>query len=261
MEQHFADDLADGLVYDIEFGEDATEDVVATRNIHDDILQVKQTDIPKKRKQVSELKDRKRAKMEEDTRRKKNISKEEPGVIADYLNDKVRRTNSDLSALELAEKYFTKQDVRSTADFDKERTLSNLEEFINGRFKNMLNPKSSETEKKYIAVVSSSAIRACDVHRATKNLKNSSLKLIAKNKLSADVEVVNSSSSRILCATPARLIKVLSEESCSVKLEEIKIIIVDNSYLDKKQQNIWDMPGNLQPLKRLTSFGAKLYFY
>ena len=132
---------------------------------------------------------------------------ENPEIIAEFINNKIRRKNPNLSALELTELYFNKSEIRSTSDFKDTRNLDNLSKYINSRFKNML-PKGvkktrrkttriikgekgdddsnkdaeseNKEERKFIAIVSMSAIRACDIHRATKDLVGSSLKLINK---------------------------------------------------------------------------------
>lgn len=168
------------------------------------------------------------------------------------------------------------------------RTLDNLSKFINGRFGNMLpsstpgkkntknkknkkgkekvdtgneNGKAPQDERKFIAIMSMSAIRACDVHRALREIPGSSLKLINKNKLHVDLKLVQSTWSRVLCCTPGRLAKVLNAEELSLLKDEIKIVLLDNSYLDQKLQNIWHIPETTQVLKDLAESGAKIYLY
>ncbi|KAK6456780.1 uncharacterized protein RJT20DRAFT_1367 [Scheffersomyces xylosifermentans] len=243
----------------------------------------------KKRKaKSSKLQDKKRLKMEMDIEQKKNLSKESSTeVIADYINTKIRQKNGDLSALELSELYFNKSDIRSTAELiENERNLENLPKFIETRFKNMLPssskksknskknakgkpeiaPKSAHSttdseDRKFIAIISMSALRACDVHRATKDLPGSSLKVINKNKIEVDLKLLKTTTSRVLCCTPGRILKVLNNEESVLTKEEIKIVIVDNSYLDVKSQNIWDIKETTEALKALTKEGCKFYLY
>lgn len=228
--------------------------------------------------------------MEMDIAQKKNLSKESStDVIADFINNKISQKNPNLSTLELSELYFNKTNFRSTSEFDEEkRSLDNLTKFILGRFKNMLpshdkknkknknkknkkedkshdssnNDKDEAEERKFIAIVSMSALRACDIHRATREISGSSLKLINKNKLDVDLKLVKTTRSRILCCTPGRLLKVLNSEDLELNKDEIKIIIVDNSYLDQKQQNIWDIKETPEALSILTKEGgSKIYLY
>jgi len=258
------DDLDDGLEYEVDFSSDNEGNVVSDGELS--TAPKPSDDAPKKRKKNSSFQEKKRMKMELDMKKKKDLSLEEsPVVITEYLNEKIRKSLPDLSALELAEKYFDKSEIRSTSEFTEERTLENLPKFIETKFKNMLpsksNKKSGDSEKKFIAIVSMSAIRACDTHRATKDLGGSSLKLINKNKLQVDLKLVGKTNSRVLCCTPGRLLKVLNSDELPLTRDQLKIIIVDNSYLDVKQQNIWDIQESTELLKDLTKSGSKLYLY
>lgn len=299
-----ADDLDDGLAYELESLPDSQAgDAVAASDDagyelgdeEGDELQKPSTNATKtdrKRPAAStKFQEKKKMKMQIDTDRKKNVSLETSvDAIADYINEGLRKRNSDLSALELAEKYFKKTDFRSTSEFTSPRTLDNLSKFILGRFKNMLptstpgkkntnknskkkNKNKKETkaegegllqpegERKFIAILSMSALRACDVHRALNEVPGSSLKLINKNKIDVDLKLVKSTWSRVLCCTPGRLQKVLEAEDLPLKKEEIKIVIVDNSHLDQKMQNVFNINETCPTLKMLTSSGAKIYMY
>lgn len=293
------DDLDDGLEYNVEFssGEEINPDseLEDDNNASDEESKKAKTESEanngKKRKaKTSKLQEKKKVKMEMDIAQKKNLSKESStDVIADFINNKISQKNPNLSTLELSELYFNKTDFRSTSEFDEEkRSLDNLTKFIIGRFKNMLpshdkknkknknkknkkedkshdssnNDKDEAEERKFIAIVSMSALRACDIHRATREISGSSLKLINKNKLDVDLKLVKTTRSRILCCTPGRLLKVLNSEDLELNKDEIKIIIVDNSYLDQKQQNIWDIKETPEALSILTKEGgSKIYLY
>lgn len=300
-----ADDLDDGLVYDMESYEGADDgetgnfedglesgdEVSDEVNTNAKVETVKPQQNGRKRQATSsKFQEKKKIKMQIDVDRKKGISTESSvDSIADYINEQLRRKNPDLSALELAELYFKKTDFRSTSEFTEPRTLENLSKYIIGRFKNMLptstpgkknsnkdkkkekkNKKDSnnteslkqpEGERKFIAILSMSALRACDVHRSLNEIPGSSLKLINKNKIDVDLKLVKSTWSRVLCCTPGRLQKVLDTEDLPLKKEEIKIVIVDNSYLDQKMQNVFNINETSSCLKELTSNGAKIYMY
>ncbi|KAK6200084.1 U3-containing 90S pre-ribosomal complex subunit-domain containing protein [Scheffersomyces amazonensis] len=294
-----ADDLDDGLSYDVEFsepeGNDASNSEFENNDESDNEVTASTTttttdevsnepESKKRKKTTNKLQEKKRLKVEMDIHQKKNLSLESDAqVITDYINNKILRKNSDLSALELSELYFKKSDIRSSSEFSDKRNLDGLSKFITGRFSNMLpesskkkNKKSknknknknknnetsvSNEERKFIAIVSMSAIRACDIHRATKDLSGSSLKVINKNKIEVDLKLLKTTNSRILCCTPGRLLKVLNNEDKAIKQEEIKVIIVDNSYLDVKSQNIWDIKETTDALKELTNSGSKIYLY
>lgn len=284
------DDLDDGLEYQVEFSDGET--VAVDDNTHNNADSsdetekvVKQLTASKKRKAApkSKLQEKKKMKMEMDINQKKNLSLElSPEAIADFVNTRIRRKNPDLSALELSEKYLDKTVFRASGDFKEERTLPNFAGYITAKFKNMLPGGESKKSKKaknaaaqagtaaavdanadrkFIAVLSMSALRACDVHRLTRDLGGSSLKLINKNKIDVDLKLVKSTRSRVLCCTPGRLAKVLAAEDAELSADEIKIIILDNTYLDQKCQNVWDINETLDVLKTLTDAGGKVYLY
>lgn len=273
------DDLDDGLDYAVDFS--ASEDEATPQDEQKETVD----ELPGKKRKApsSKLQDKKRLKMEIDMKQKKDVAKESSvEAICDYINSKIRTKNSNLSALELSELYVDKATLRTTADFEETRNLDNLASFITSKFKNMIphtkqhkkqqkkkkqNKNLEETsstqqeERKFIVLMSMSAIRACDVHRATKDLGGSSLKVINKNKIAVDLKLLATTHSRILCCTPGRLVKVLSAEDTPLKPEEIKIIIMDNSYLDTKLQNVWDIKETLEAVNQLAKSGSKVYLY
>lgn len=283
------DDLDDGLVYDVELSSSEGVDLESDNQLQHgpDLSDDEGEENPKKRKNNDNFKEKKKLRMDMDMKHKKNLSTETSAeAIADFVNDNIRKKNPDLSALELAAQYLKKTDFRSSAEFEESRTLDNFSKFIEARFKNMLpsstpgkkntnktkkkkdkkkqeEPKeqNGQEERKFIAILSMSAIRACDVHRALREIPGSSLKLINKNKLHVDLKLVKSTWSRVLCCTPGRLLKVLADEEQPLKVDEIKIVILDNSYLDQKLQNVWDIKETTETLKKLTESGSKIYLY
>ncbi|KAG7194703.1 uncharacterized protein KQ657_004380 [Scheffersomyces spartinae] len=270
-----ADDLDDGLDYQIDYSEDENG---AESDVEPDPESKPGAESSNKKRKLksSKLQDKKRLKMEIDMKRKKDIARESSvDSICDYINSKIRSKNPDLSALELSSLYVDKNTLRTTSDFEDPRTLDNLESFITARFKNMIphtkqhkkqkkkNKKNDDDqdERKFIVVMSMSAIRACDVHRATKDLGGSSLKVINKNKLAVDLKLLTTTHSRVLCCTPGRLLKVLNAPESPLKPNEIKIIIMDNTYLDSKLQNVWDIKETLEAVNQLAKTGSKVYLY
>lgn len=282
-ENAIADDLDDGLVYDFDVTDDkkSGDSEEEVQDVSDEPKESatgseEKEDNSKKRKKNDKLKEKKRLKMEIDTNQKKNISLESStDIIADYLNNRLTQKNPDLSALELSELYFKKSDIRSTAEFTEERNLENLPKFISSKFKNMLPEKKKGSknkkndkkdvendERKFIVILSMSALRACDVHRATRELAGSSIKLINKNKLPNDLKILKTTNSRVLCCTPGRLLKILNNNDGELKKEELKILIVDNSFLDPKLQNVWDIAETTATLGLLTKeANSKIYLY
>ncbi|GMM33939.1 Cms1 protein [Saccharomycopsis crataegensis] len=224
---------------------------------------------------------KKKQRMEHDIEQKLNLSTESPERIAEFFGSKVRVKYPDLTPLELSELYIPKNVFKYTGFWEKKRNLDGLKGFLEDNFKKYLPEKSlkknnkknkgkknnnneaneSEEDRKFILILSSSAIRVCDVHRATKDISTSSIKLISKNKLKDDMKILKTTRSRILTSTPARITKLLKTENSSLKLSEIKVIIIDSSYLDQKKRNIWDSEELFSNLKDLTIEGAKIHLF
>ena len=287
---YYMDPVVDGDAADSFFAGDET-DYELGDEVSDERTQETKNGQNKRKRSAAyfKLQEKKKLKMQIDIDRKKAVSTESSvEAIADYINESLRWKNPDISALELAEMYFKKTDFRSTAEFSEERTLENLPKFILGRFRNMLPTKqknkdkkankkdkknnstkpdsevlqpSDATGRKFIAILSMSAIRACDVHRALHEIPGLSLKLINKNKIEVDLRLIKSTWSRVLCCTPGRLQKILATEDLPLKKREIKILIVDNSNLDQKMQNVFNIAETCGTLKSLTESGAKIYMY
>lgn len=111
--------------------------------------------------------------MEYEKEQKKKLPKSSTDQIVEYLATVIREKNPNLSALELDEIYFKKTDFISTSKFEKERTLDNLQEFINNFSKS---PKA--------IILSASNIRVADVYRNVNGTENA-VKLFSKNKLAS----------------------------------------------------------------------------
>lgn len=231
----------------------------------------------RKRRKEEEFKKQKKNKVEKEINNKKEIFiKCTSAEICCFLNKKIRKIYSNLSEIELKEKFFTEAEIRSSQDFENERTLSNLKDFLKKKFNNMIthgkqkknnqniNKNSDIVEKqerKFILIMSMSAIRVCDVYRATRELQGSSIKLISKNKIEKDYEVLKKTESRILCCTPNKILKLVDEKLEIIKRSELKVIVVDATFTDSKCRDIWELEQTYQTLKSLTSSGSKIYFY
>ncbi|CDK27312.1 unnamed protein product [Kuraishia capsulata CBS 1993] len=266
------DELDDGLDYQVDYSSDGGETVPV--EIEETKVKEDTEEQPKKRKRTNEkLVNKKKMKMEQDVEEKQKLATATPEIIADFLASRIRKQNKDLSALELGELYLSKTVFKGTGDFDKPRTPENLSSFLNEFLERFIpvekkkkakkSKTSKEETKKYIVVVSMSALRACDIYRATKALPNSSLKIINKNKLQADLDILRKTDSRILAGTPGRMLKVLSHEDPPISSTEIACIVCDSSYLDSKKQTVWEIPETIEFLRKVTGENpnAKVYLY
>ncbi|KAF6013004.1 hypothetical protein HII12_001719 [Brettanomyces bruxellensis] len=289
------DDLNDGLDYKFEASED--EGVSVPKENEDQSDNEQKTEQKEEEKKFKsnkrkntdkeKLKEKKKRKLEYDTAEKKNIATQTADIIAEKLAQKVKRQNKKLSALELSDLYISKSNIAYTGDWKEERTLKNLPSFLENFIENDVLSKSPKRlraeakkagkkdvkpeEKKgkparhehcYALVISMSAIRACDVHRATRSMEAGSMKLISKNRLKDDIKNLKSSRCRILAGTPGRIKRILEVEKSPLKGTEIKAVICD-CYLDSKLQNLWDTPDTIRTLRKIIDGNkdVRIYLY
>lgn len=125
---------------------------------------------------------------------------------------------------------------------------------------------------RYILVLASSAIRVCDINRALRTSRFGSFKLIKKNKLGYDVHMFETGKSRIAVATVGRIERLLDmdpkqypdnektgkdgkkdgkENKKCLEYTQIGAIVVDSTFLDKKEQHTWDLPETIPFVKKV----------
>ncbi|ANZ76873.1 BA75_03600T0 [Komagataella pastoris] len=257
-----ADDLDDGLEYAYNSSDNEVDEGVVVSEPEDETTNGKGK---RKRDQGSskeKLKEKKKIKMQYDIEHKLNFSKEQPDVIVEELAKKIRQHNKDLSSLELSELYFSKDDFVYTGDYPHKRNLPGFSKFLKTTFPRVFG-KSRRNTSKYVLVLSQSAIRCCDIHRATRDLPGSSLKLIKKNKMKNDIELIKRAKSHLLSSTTGRLTRLLEEEECTLTPDSISAIVVDSSYLDSKKISYWDDYKNIEVIKNLLKENKllKVYLY
>lgn len=263
----------------------------------DDREETEETETSSKKRKISETqKSKKKQKMEYERDSKKTLSSEQGDIIVEKLSSKIREIFPKLSALELADYYLNKNIVVDTSDFTKERDLNNLHDFIEmylqefipniaefkkwrnkikkfenkKKFIKKFNKKLDIPKRRFILVLSQSAIRACDVHRATRDFEGNSLKIIYKNPIGQDLKMLRTTWSRILAATPDRMEKVLKasaddrerrpELPISIKEDEIDAVIIDNQ-VDQKLRTVLDQRETFNLLKRLKDANPALKVY
>lgn len=252
----------------------------------------------KKRKNNETQKSKKKQKMEFEKESKESLSNERNDVIVEKLSSKIRELYPELSALELSEYYLNKKNVIDCSEFKFEHDLNNFEKFIDTFLKDLIpsikeykklrnkikkyetkkkfNKKFDKTveipKRKFIIILSISAIRACDVHRATRNIEGGSIKLIQKNPIGQDLKMLRTTWSRILNATPGRVDKILEiskkdhernpNNDISLKEDEIEAVILDN-YVDLKLRSVLEDKETFELLKKLkiANPNLKVYLY
>lgn len=217
----------------------------------------------KKRKHMEKdkLKAKKRKKMEYDAAEKRKLCTETQDIIAEKLAAKAKLQNPDLSTLELGDLYVRKENIKYTGDWKKERKLVNLPDFLqNFLNKEVLSKQKRKGERHIAVILCMSALRACDVYRATRNLKAGCQKLISKNKLKNDIAMLKDTRKRIFTATPGRLLRILETEDSPLKASEISAVVCD-CYLNPKKQTLWETPDTIRVLRKISDGNNNVSIY
>ncbi|ODQ44229.1 hypothetical protein PICMEDRAFT_74836 [Pichia membranifaciens NRRL Y-2026] len=300
--------LDDGLAVDYDLSEneegtevkgEAAEDVAGEQEGEpkEEETTVKEEKILSKKRKVTEAqKSKKKQKMEFEKESKKALSSEQTDIIVEKLSSKIREIFPQLSALELTDYYLSKSNVVDTNDFTPERGLAFFRQFIEmymedlvpsiKEYKKLRNKiKKYETKKRFnknfektvtipkrrfILILSISAIRACDVHRATRDIEGGSIKLIQKNPIGQDLKMLRTTWSRVLNATPSRVDKILEiskmdheknpDAGFSLKEDEIDAVVLDN-YVDPKLRSVLECGETFELLKKLKTANPALKVY
>jgi protein CMS1 len=299
VEYNFSDNEDEGveIASDAEVATSGDGDAEEENDDEADLIKDEVVSVGKKRKGPSdEAKSQKKQKMEFEKESKKALSTEKNDIIVEKISGKVREMFPQLSALELSEYYLNKKNVVDTSDFPAKRTLEHASQFIEMYMKDLIpsikeykqlrnkikkfetkrkfNKKFNKTveipKRKFILILSISAIRSCDVHRATRDLEGGSVKLIQKNPIGQDLKMLKTTWSRILNATPGRVDKLLEiskldheknpDNGFSLKEEEIDTVILDN-YVDPKLRSVLECAETFELLKKLKSVNEDLKVY
>ncbi|KAL4997617.1 U3-containing 90S pre-ribosomal complex subunit-domain containing protein [Aspergillus recurvatus] len=196
------------------------------------------------------------------------IGKMDGRLLADHFVQKAKRHNKELTAVELSDLSVPESAFLDTSSFTSTRTLEKLPDFLKS-----FSPKgvklSDSSEQKgtpHTIVVSPAGLRAADVVRALRTFqtKESPIgKLFAKHiKLEEAKQFLERARMGIGAGTPARISDLIN--SGSLKLDELKRIVIDGSYVDQKQRGIFDMKETHLPLLQLLTrsefcerYGAK----
>lgn len=210
-----------------------------------------------KSKSKSGLAEKKQLKMRMAVDSKKNLSRMEPSVIADFILAKVRddKDNKDLSALELQDRAVPQSVIVDCRAFTNETDceLGSFPQFL-ARYK-----LDQITSPDLVLVLSMSAVRVCDVDRACRKTGGGAMKFINKNKLDYDQKEL-ASKKTIAVATPGRATKLIAQGALDT--DRIKHIVLDSSFLDVKTNNVIDLPETIPLCSQLCKDGAvRLYVF
>ncbi|KAL4922190.1 U3-containing 90S pre-ribosomal complex subunit-domain containing protein [Aspergillus aurantiobrunneus] len=215
------------------------------------------------------------------------IGKMDGRLLADHFVQKAKWHNKELTAVELNDLSVPDSAFLDTSSFHSSRTLEKLPDFLKAFIPKGTNLADSSEQKgtPHTIVVSPAGLRAADVVRygnststsgglirgsqsnralRTFQTKESPIgKLFAKHiKLEEAKQFLERARIGIGAGTPSRISDLI--DSGSLKLDELKRIVIDGSYVDQKQRGIFDMKETHLPLLQLLTrsdfrerYGAK----
>jgi len=182
----------------------------------------------------------------------KMFSRMDNQLLADYMAQQTRKHESDLSAIELEDKYLSASAIRDTTSWDKPRTIENLPAFLE-RFST--NPtKLWQASKKngapHTIIVTGAGIRAAELARTIRKFSTidaTVAKLFAKHiKLADSIKFLKSTRTGIAVGTPIRL-KELMDDGALIT-DRLERIIIDASYIDQKRRGVLEIKETQVPL-------------
>ncbi|TAQ83497.1 hypothetical protein B7494_g8186 [Chlorociboria aeruginascens] len=173
-------------------------------------------------------------------------------LLADYVAQRTRTYESDLSSVELEDKYIPANSIQDTTSWSKPRTLENLPSFLENFSSNAtkLWSASKKNGAPHTIIVTAAGLRAADLARALRPFQakgNIVAKLFAKHiKIEDSIKFLQSTRTGIAVGTPARL-KDLMDNGALV-LDRLERIIIDASHIDQKKRGILEMKETQVPL-------------
>ncbi|EFR02544.1 hypothetical protein MGYG_05541 [Nannizzia gypsea CBS 118893] len=185
-----------------------------------------------------------------------SIGKMDGKLLGDYFVQRVKRHNKNLTAVELDDFYIPEHAFLDTSSWESSRELDNMPSFLKAFSpeKGASLSKASEVHgSPHTLVVTLAGLRAAEITRALRQFQNQDCavaKLFAKHiKLKEAQETVEKTRIGIGIGTPVRLNDLVN--SGSLKLDSLKRIVVDGSYVDQKKRGIFDMKELHFPLMEL----------
>ncbi|EAS35070.3 protein CMS1 [Coccidioides immitis RS] len=182
-----------------------------------------------------------------------SIGKMDGKLLADYFAQKAKRHNKDLTAVELDDIYIPDYAFLNTSSWQSPRTLEHLPSFLKKHSPKKGSTLFQSSESKgspHTIVITLAGLRAADMTRALREFQNKDSavgKLFAKHiKLAEAQEFVKKTRIGIGIGTPVRLNDLI--DTGALKLDSLKRIVIDGSYIDQKKRGIFDMKDLHFPL-------------
>ncbi|TVY92152.1 Protein CMS1 [Lachnellula willkommii] len=173
-------------------------------------------------------------------------------LLADYVAQRTRRYESDLSSIELEDKYIPAKAIEDTTVWDKPRILDNLPGFLEKFAGNStkLWSASKKNGSPHTIIVTAAGLRAAEIARVVRKLQTKDAtvaKLFAKHiKLQDSVNFLKTTRTGIAVGTPTRLKDLMDDGALAV--DRLERIVIDASHIDIKKRGILEMKETQVPL-------------
>lgn len=226
-----ADDLDDGLDYQVSSGDEAPAVEIQQDEESDDELVIKDShDNKKRRKKDDKLKEKKKLKLNHNIEQKKLIPLQNSIELSHHFSQILIKNDKNLTNLD----YFKKSDFVDGSNYKNVRNLDNFKDFVD------------KYNKGLTIILSLNRVRIGDLFKAL-GPKSNSIK-VGKgydSNIRPDTKFIIGTVERIL--------------NLNLTNHEIKSIILDASYQDQKTSSVLDEPKLTQLLKQYE--GTKIILY
>ncbi|POS85812.1 hypothetical protein EPUL_001062 [Erysiphe pulchra] len=199
-------------------------------------------------------------------------------LLADYVAQRTRNYESDLSVIELEDKYISASSIIDTLSWQKPRNLENLPSFLerySGDVKNLW-AASNKNGAPHTIIIACAGLRASEIARSIRKYPKEEAKvakLFAKHiKLQDAIKFLNSYRTGIAVGTPQRIVDLINDggkklnsfpffnsdfnganfiQIGALRIDHLKRIVIDASHIDKKKRGILEMKETQVPLIKL----------
>lgn len=192
-----------------------------------------------------------------------SIGQMDSGLLADYIAQRTRRFQPDLSLVEAEDWRLPEASIADSSRFEKDRITDNLPDFLEEFAVKKSGKKGSkgdgvswapkEKGSPHTLVVTGAGLRAADLTRVLRKFQTKDAKvakLFAKHIKKAEAsEQLSKDRINIGVGTPQRLMDLLDEGALLDK--KLDRIVVDASHIDMKKRGVLDMKELQIPLVKL----------
>ncbi len=185
----------------------------------------------------------------------KRFAQMDSQLLADYVDNKTRQFEKELSSVELEDRHISASAITDTTSYDKPHTIDNLPNFLEKFVQNptKLWGASKKNGTPHTLVITGAGQRAADLARVLKKLQSKDAqvaKLFAKHiKVAEAVEFLKKHRTGMAVGTPKRIEDVMDDGALQV--DRLERIVVDASHVDGKKRGVLDMRETLAAVVKL----------